>query len=159
LTDALADQLGRQFPIDSQRRFATGYSSGGFFANVLACQRHALLRAISSSAGGAPYKQALVWANGFPKCPDQGPVAMLALHGESDFGVTLSSGRFSAEYWAYVNDCRADEVEATFYKECRAYRGCKPGKAVAFCQIPGLGHWVWKQAAEASWTFFNTQSP
>ena len=155
--EAVVEDVAGRLPIDRKRVFAAGYSSGGFLSNIIACQKSGLLRAISSSAGGAPYKQALVWANGYPKCPGQEPVAMLALHGESDYGVGLDSGRFSAEYWAYINGCKTDEMETTFYKECRAYRGCPSGKAVAFCPIPGLGHWVWDRAAEASWTFFLTQ--
>ena len=156
--EAIIEEISGRLPIDTKRIFATGYSSGGFLSNVIACQRSGLLRAISSSAGGAPYKQAMVWSNGYPKCPGQAPIAMLALHGEDDYGVTLASGRFSAEYWAYVDGCKTEEMETTFYKECRAYRGCPSGKAVAFCQIPGLGHWVWDRAAEASWTFFRTQT-
>ncbi|HSO31089.1 MAG TPA: sterol desaturase family protein [Labilithrix sp.] len=155
---ALVDDLARRLPVDRKRVFAAGYSSGGFLANLIACQRSGLLRAISSSAGGAPFQQALVFANGYTKCPDQEPIAMLALHGEGDHSVKLDSGRFSAEYWAYVDGCKTDQMETTFYPECRAYRGCPAGKGVAFCRIPGLGHWVWDRAAEASWTFFRTQS-
>ena len=84
-------------------------------------------------------------------------MAALALHGERDFTVTLDSGRYTAEYWAYVNGCRTEEMETTGYPECRAYRGCPTGKAVAFCAVPPLGHWVWDRAAEASWTFFERQ--
>jgi len=156
--EALVDALARELPIDRQRVFGTGYSSGGFLVNVIACQRHGLFRAIASNAGGAPYKQALVWSNGYPRCPGQAPTAMLALHGERDFAVTLDSGRFSAEYWAYVNGCRADEMEPTGYDECKAYRGCPRGTDVAYCEVAGLGHWVWDRAAEASWTFFLVQS-
>lgn len=155
--EAVFDELSRRFPVDRSRLFATGYSSGGFLSNVIACQRHGLLRAIASNAGGAPYKQAQTWPNGYPKCPDQAPIAMLALHGEDDYGVTLSSGRFSAEYWAYVNGCKSDEMETTGYEPCHVYRGCPSGKAVGFCPIPGLGHWVWTRAAEATWSFFRTQ--
>jgi poly(3-hydroxybutyrate) depolymerase len=72
-------------------------------------------------------------------------------------GVTLSSGRFSAEYWAYVNGCKTDEMETTGYDQCHVYRGCPTGKAVGFCPVPGLGHWVWDHAAEATWSFFLTQ--
>lgn len=154
---ALVESLARRFPIDRQRVFAAGYSSGGFLANLVACQKSGLLRAISSSAGGAPYKQALVFPNGYTKCLGQAPVAMIALHGEGDRSVSLDSGRFSAEYWAYANGCQTEQLETTFYPECRAYRGCPAGKGVAFCQIPGLGHWVWDRAAEASWTFFRSQ--
>lgn len=156
--EAIIEDLASRLPVDKLRVFATGYSSGGFLSNVIACQKSGLLRAISSSAGGAPYQQALAWPNGYTKCPGQEKVAMLALHGESDHGVTLDSGRFSAEYWAYIDGCNTEELETTFYKECRAYRGCPAGKAVAFCQIPDLGHWVWDRAAEASWTFFRTQT-
>jgi len=155
--DEVVKTLEASLPIDPTHVFATGYSSGGFFANVLACHRPGLLRAIASNAGGAPYNQATTWPNGYPKCPGQEPVAMLALHGEQDFGVTLDSGKFSAEYWAYIDGCTTDEMEPTGYPECRAYRGCKPGKAVAFCAISPLGHWVWDHAAEATWAFFMRQ--
>jgi polyhydroxybutyrate depolymerase len=158
LAEAIFDELAKRFPVDRSRLFATGYSSGGFLANVIACQRNGLLRAIASNAGGAPYKQAQTWPNGYAKCPGQAPTAMLALHGEDDYGVTLSSGRFSAEYWAYVNGCKTDEMETTGYDLCRVYRGCPAGKAVGFCPVPGLGHWVWDHAAEATWSFFQTQS-
>lgn len=153
---AIAD-VERSHPVDRRRLFAAGYSSGGFLANVIACHRPNLLRAIASNAGGAPYKQDERFLNGYPKCPGQKPVAMLALHGELDFSVTLDSGRFSAEYWAYVNGCDTREMETTGYSECRMYRGCPSGKAVGFCSIPPLGHWVWSESAQASWTFFERQ--
>jgi polyhydroxybutyrate depolymerase len=157
LSVAIIEELATRLPVDRKRLFATGYSSGGFLSNVIACQKNGLLRAIASNAGGAPYKQLQTWPNGYSKCPGQAPIAMLALHGENDYGVSLSSGRFSSEYWAYVNGCKTDEMETSAYKECHVYRGCPAGKAVGYCPVPGLGHWVWDRAAEASWTFFNTQ--
>lgn len=155
--EAVVASLSKEAPIDGSRVFATGYSSGGFLANVLACQRPGLLRAIASHAGGAPYSQREKWPNGFPKCPGQQPVAALALHGERDFTVTLDSGRYTAEYWAYVDGCSATEMETTGYGECRTYRGCPEGKAVGFCSVPPLGHWVWSEGANAAWTFFERQ--
>jgi len=154
----VVEQLLAEKPIDRDRVFAAGYSSGGFLANVIACHEPGLLRAISSSAGGAPYKQAETWPNGFPKCPGQKPTAMIALHGEQDFGVTLDSGRFSASYWAYVNGCDTKQMETSGYEQCTVYRGCPRDKAVAWCDIPDLNHWVWERAAEASWTFFEKVS-
>jgi polyhydroxybutyrate depolymerase len=155
--EAVIADVERTHAIDRARVFATGYSSGGFLANVVACHRPGLLRAIASSAGGAPYNQLLRWPNGYPMCPGQKPIAMLALHGEHDLTVTLDSGRFSAEYWAYVNDCNTHEMESTGYAQCRFYRGCPAGRAVGFCSIPSLGHWVWSEAAFAAWTFFERQ--
>jgi polyhydroxybutyrate depolymerase len=140
--------------VDRARVFAAGYSSGGFFANVLACHEPGLLRAIASNAGGAPYKQAEKWGNGYPKCPGQLPTATIALHGGRDFAVTIDSGRFSAAYWAYVNGCDTGAMETTGYDECHAYRGCPAGKPVAWCEIGALDHWVWERSAEASWSFF-----
>jgi polyhydroxybutyrate depolymerase len=153
-TVALIDALAARWPIDRTRVYLTGYSSGGFFANTFACQKSDLVRAIASNAGGAPYNQAEKWPNGFAKCPGQKPVAAMALHGRGDESVTLDSGRFTAEYWANVNGCDASEMETTGYDLCRAYRGCPIGKPVVFCEIPDLGHWVWDDATEASWTFF-----
>jgi polyhydroxybutyrate depolymerase len=155
--EAAVDAIAAALPIDKTRVFAAGYSSGGFFANVLACHRPGLLRAIASNAGGAPYNQSEKWGNGFPKCPGQKPVAALALHGGQDSEVTLDSGRFDAEYWAYVNGCNDSEMETTGFPECKMYRGCPAGKNVGFCTIGPLGHWVWSESAIASWTFFQRQ--
>jgi sterol desaturase/sphingolipid hydroxylase (fatty acid hydroxylase superfamily)/poly(3-hydroxybutyrate) depolymerase len=155
---AVIDSVSSERPVDRSRIFAVGYSSGGFFANVLGCHEPGLLRAISSSAGGAPYKLPSTWPNGYPKCPGQQPLAVIALHGQRDASVTIDSGRFSAAYWAYVNGCDTRTMETTGYGECTAYRGCPSGKAVAWCDVPRLDHWVWEKAAVASWSFFETTS-
>jgi polyhydroxybutyrate depolymerase len=150
----IIDTLTKEFSIDPSRVFATGYSSGGFFINVFACHRPGVLRAIASSAAGAPYNQKEKWPNGFAGCPGQKPIPMMALHGTNDFGVTLESGRFSAQYWAYVNGCDLVKQETTVYPECVSYAGCPAKFPVAYCEIPGLGHWVWDHSAEASFAFF-----
>lgn len=155
--ETVINDVAAALPIDKTRVFAAGYSSGGFFANVLACHRPGLLRGIASNAGGAPFNQTEKWPNGFPKCPGQQPVATLSLHGEQDFTVTLDSGRYDAEYWAYVNGCNESEMETTGYPECRVYRGCPAGKQVGFCTIASLGHWVWTESAAATWAFFQRQ--
>ncbi len=155
---AIVDDLARSEGIDRRRVFGAGYSSGGFLLNFVACYRPGFLRAISSSAGGAPYGLPETFANGYPKCPGQIPTPVIALHGRQDFAVTFDSGTFTAQYWAYVNGCDDAEIETTAYPECAAYRGCRSGKSVVFCDVKRLGHWVWDRAAEASWTFFMTQS-
>lgn len=155
--EAVVAEIVAALPVDKTRVFAAGYSSGGFFSNVLACHRPDLLRAIASNAGGAPFNQPETFANGFPKCPGQKPVATLALHGGKDSTVGLDSGRYDAEYWAYVNGCSDTEMETTAYKECTMYRGCPAGKNVGFCSIDALDHWVWSESASVSWTFFQRQ--
>ena len=150
----IIDTLTRENKIDRSHVFATGYSSGGFFINVFACHRPGVLRAIASSAAGAPYNQKQKWPNGFAGCPGQKPVPMMALHGTKDLGVSLESGQFSAQYWAYVNGCDLVKQETTAYPECVTYAGCPKTSPVAYCEIPELGHWVWAQSAEASFAFF-----
>lgn len=152
--EAIVADLAKRMPIDTTRVFGSGYSSGGFFINLVACEVPGFFRAIASSAGGAPHGRAEKHANGFTKCEGQVPVATMALHGTHDFGVGLESGEFSAQYWAYVNGCDTSAMETTAYAECHAYRGCPKEKPVVFCKVDGLGHWVWDRAAEASWTFF-----
>lgn len=152
--EAILRDVKKTQPVDETRVFGTGYSSGGFFVNLMACERPGFFRAIASNAGGAPYGRAETFSNGFPKCKDQKPLPMMALHGTQDFGVTLDSGAFSAQYWAYVNGCDTGAMETTAYSECRAYKKCPKDKPVVFCKVEGLGHWVWDRAAEATWTFF-----
>jgi polyhydroxybutyrate depolymerase len=154
---ALIHALTTSLPVDRSRVFATGYSSGGFFVNLLACQRGDLLRAIASNAGGAPYPQAEEWPNRYPKCAGQRPVAVMALHGGADDNVLLATGFFSAQYWAYVNRCADTGFDPTGYPECVSYRRCPSGADVVWCEIPELTHWVWDDAAEASWAFFAQQ--
>jgi polyhydroxybutyrate depolymerase len=157
---AAVDDLAARASIDRERIYAAGYSRGGFFANLIACQSPGFLRAIASYAGGAPYNQREKWPNGFTKCPGQKATPLLAIHGTKDRGVTIDSGRFSATYWSYVAGCSASEVETTGYTECNAYRGCPAGSAVVFCEVPDGIHWplkdVWTQAQliDTTWTFF-----
>jgi polyhydroxybutyrate depolymerase len=151
---AIAEQLTREFDIDRKRIFGSGYSRGAYLLNFMACERPGLFRALASNAGSAPYQRAESYPNGYTKCPAQKPIPFLALHGTADYSVTLQSGRFSADYWAYVNGCNVQEWESTILPECRAFVGCPKGLEVAYCEVPGLGHWVWEDHARVSWAFF-----
>jgi polyhydroxybutyrate depolymerase len=152
--EAIIDHLSALYTVDRRRIFGTGYSSGAFLVNFMACERPGFFRAIASNAGSAPYGRSQRYPNGYTKCDKQKPVPMLALHGGLDYTVTLQSGRFSADYWAYVNGCAIGTWETTGYLECKAYQGCIAGNDVAYCEIADLGHWVWSRHAEATWSFF-----
>lgn len=152
--EALVRELAGKLPIDRERIFGAAYSSGGFFINLVACERPGFFRAIASNAGGAPHGREETFSNGFTKCKGQLPIPALTLHGTQDYGVGIDSGAFAAHYWAYVNGCSTTEMETTGYPECHAYRGCPQKAPSVFCKVDGLGHWVWDRAAEASWTFF-----
>ena len=152
----LISSLQASLGIDKTHVFAAGYSSGGFFINMFACRHPGILRGIASSAAGAPYNQKERWPNGYPGCPGQKATATIAMHGSQDFGVDVKSGRFTARYWSYVNGCDMYKQETTAYDECHAYQGCPAQSPVVYCEIGGLGHWVWDRADEASFSFFST---
>lgn len=152
--DALVDEAVRARNVDPARVFLTGYSSGGFLAQLYACQRSSRVRGIATHEAGAPYNQREKWPNGSPKCPGQGQVATLVTHGRDDFTVGFNSGVYSAFYWAGVNGCDVKHARITEYPQCYAYEGCATGKPAVFCDIPNLGHWVWSEGAVASVRFF-----
>ena len=144
----------RTLPIDETKIFGAGYSSGAFFLNMISCRHAGTFRALGSNAAGAPYSEDETSFDGYARCPGEKPMPIIALHGTSDFGVSLASGRFTAQYWAHENGCSLHEVETTGYPECLAQRGCPSGNDVVYCEIDGLGHWVWDKNSEATWTFF-----
>ena len=154
--DALVDEAVKARHVDPARVFLTGYSSGGFLAQLYACQRSQRVRGIATHEAGAPYNQREKWPNGSPKCPGQEPVATLVAHGREDYSVSFKSGVYSAFYWAGVNGCDVKHASSTGYPQCYSYDACGPGKPVVFCDIPKLGHWVWSEGAIASVQFFRT---
>jgi polyhydroxybutyrate depolymerase len=156
---AVVASVAARFNVDAQRVFATGFSSGAFMSNQVAC-RTTLLRGISSHGGGAPAEpqdpNASTWPNGYAKCANQqSGVAALIAHGTDDGVVTYPSGEHAAKYWAYVNGCTTTSAAAS-PAPCKRYDGCPTDKPVVFCGIAGLGHGLWTDAAKTDWAFFSS---
>jgi polyhydroxybutyrate depolymerase len=156
---AVIESLEGRFNLDSQRVFATGFSSGAFMANQLAC-RTTLLRGIASHGGGAPDEpqdpNAATWPNGYAKCANQSAgVAALIVHGIDDNVVSYPSGEYAASYWSYVNGCASGRA-ATIPAPCERQSACPADKPVVFCAIAGLGHSIWPEAAKTDWSFFSS---
>ncbi|MBX3207383.1 MAG: prolyl oligopeptidase family serine peptidase [Labilithrix sp.] len=155
--ESLVASLASTYKIDAERVFGTGYSSGGFLINKIACRKTGFFRGIVSHAGGAPYESsdpgASQWPNGFTKCDGQtGGIAALIVHGDADGAVTYDSGEFNATYWASINGCQ-DSRSDTAPAPCKKHDGCPAGKPVLWCLVPGLGHTVWDQGAKEGWAF------
>jgi len=158
LLAALAD-VGKSFALDTKRVYATGFSSGGFMSNALACQASNVIRAIASNSGGAPFNQTQKWpATGWDKCNGQSPVATLHIHGGSDTTVPTASGRFAAQYWASVNGCGTTMTQVASNASCKVYAGCPAGKAVEYCEVAGMIHTEWDQTPAVAWAFFKAQN-
>jgi poly(3-hydroxybutyrate) depolymerase len=128
--DALVELLTATYCVDEDRLFASGHSSGGFFTNVLGCQRGDVLRAIGPISGGGPMT--------FGGTTCAGQVAAWIAHGIDDPTVDLSSGEGSRDHWAEANGC--DTTQTTTPSPdypCVEYVGCDPGYAVRWCAYEG----------------------
>jgi polyhydroxybutyrate depolymerase len=155
----LVTSLAARFPIDTSRVLATGFSSGAFMVNQLACRQPSLLRAIASQSGGSPSEPqdatATKWPNGYTKCASQslgGGPATLVVHGEADTTVTYDSGVFDAVYWAFINGCATSSTDEN--TNCVRYDNCPASRPVVLCSVPNMGHQVWSDAMPTIWSFF-----
>lgn len=158
---AILANLKARFAVDAARVFGTGYSSGAFFVEQLACRKSTFFRGIVPNAGGAPNEPddpgAGFWKPYYTKCANQtGGVAAMIMHGSDDPVVSPDSGDFSAQYWAYVNGCddKKETRTPTAPSPCLAHAACPAGKPVLYCAIPNIGHGWWADSAKNAWAFF-----
>lgn len=162
--DAMLAAVKAKYTVDPNRVFGSGYSSGAFFINQLACRRTGFFRAIAPNAGGAPEEPsdpaASKWAGtSFTKCANQtGGVAAIVMHGNDDTTVGTGSGTYTARYWAHVNGCDDSESNrtATTPSPCVQHASCPTGQGVVYCEIAGIGHGIWNESGKASWGFFSS---
>ena len=131
--DALLAALSEQYCIDRSRVYSAGMSNGGYFSNLLGCQRSRDLAAIAPTAAGGPHPESC-----------SGPVAALITHGRRDDIVPFRSARESLAVWARQNGCAMPEDLPD--QGCVALAGCS--KPTAFCAHRG-GH-VWPGDASAA---------
>ena len=128
--DAMVELLTQNYCVDEDRLFASGHSSGGFFTNVLGCERGDVLRAIGPISGGGPIV--------FGGATCAGQVAAWLAHGIDDTTVELSNGEGSRDHWAEANGC--DTTQTTIPSAdypCVEYVGCDAGYAVRWCAYEG----------------------
>lgn len=151
--DAMLSRTQTHYCVDLRRVFVTGFSNGGYMANQLACRRGDRIRAVASHAGGGPYETTGSYdEHGRLVCKGK-PVASLVVHGASDRAVLPSEGKKSIEHFTHANRCSGSSPSAP--AGCVTYRGCV--SPVTACTVPGLGHALWSQAKQVTWTFFDAQ--
>jgi poly(3-hydroxybutyrate) depolymerase len=139
--DALLAELGAAACVDLERVFATGHSSGGFFTNMLGCQRGEVLRAIAPVSAGGPFGG---------RC--SGDVAVWLAHAENDETVAFQNGEQSRDRWLEANGC-SDTTVASEPAPCVEYAGCAEGTPVRWC-VYGDGH-AWPEFGPVGiWSFF-----
>jgi polyhydroxybutyrate depolymerase len=145
--DAMLDALTEGLCVDEARVFAAGHSSGGYFTNVLGCQRGDVLRAIAPVAGGGPFGT----GGGAPSC--ERPLSAWIAHAEDDQTVPFPNGEGSRDYWLESDDCSDSSFESVDPNPCVAYDGCARGLAVRWCVYDGGHDWP-SFATQGIWEFF-----
>jgi polyhydroxybutyrate depolymerase len=143
--DAMVAEIEQTYCADTVRRFATGYSSGSFLAQQLACERGDVLRAVATIAGG----------NAGRDCT--GKVASLQIHDLDDTTVPIAGGEELRDQLAERSGCDLATARApTEPSPCEAYAGCDEGYPVVWCPTSGNGHERQDSlAAPAFWDFLS----
>lgn len=148
VTDIL-DALRATYQVDDSRIFAAGFSNGGGFAALLACQMNDVFAGVASVS--AAYYDAI-----FRDCDDT-PIALLDIHGTDDPVIDYFGGeRHGADYApveqvlgaaASRNDCgeeiRTSRINSWALRQ--DWTGCN--HPLSHIRIGGGGH-VWPGAQE-----------
>lgn len=142
--DAMVEAAERTLCVNTERRFVSGYSGGGFMAHALACTHGDSLRGVATVAG----------AQGGRSCT--GNVAALLLHDMNDGTVNISASVGARDNHAMRNGCDVMAARTpTMSPPCEAYAGCDEGLPVIWCQTSGQNHNRQDElAAPMFWNFF-----
>lgn len=135
---AVLDAVEKERCIDRRRIFATGFSNGGFLANLLGCRLADRLAAVAPVAG----------ARALDTCQPAAPLPMLFFHGTADQVVPPRLTVAARAWWQRANRCGpGDEPQAG----CRASTDCAAD--VVVCEGP-QGHTWPADATQRIWEFF-----
>jgi polyhydroxybutyrate depolymerase len=137
---ALLDAIERERCIDRRRLFVTGFSNGGFIANLLGCRLADRLAAVAPVAG----------ARALDTCEPAAPLPILFFHGATDQVVPPRLTVAARAWWRRANQCRdGDELR----EGCRIARDCAAD--VVLCEGPQAHTWP-PDATRRIWEFFAT---
>ena len=158
VTDVIA-ALHTELAIDTGHVFITGFSGGATMANALGCRLGpAVIRGLGLHSGtlystdGPTGPEFTYTGSGGVSCalPDA-----IFVWGASDMtsGVSFTEGQGVRDNYLATASCAATTMSGPI-APCVTYDGCTHG--VAWCPIPGMGHAIWPNAAEAMWDFFRS---
>jgi polyhydroxybutyrate depolymerase len=123
---AVLDAVEHDRCVDRRRIFATGFSNGGFVANLLGCQLSDRLAAVAPVAG----------ARALDTCAPAVPMPVMFFHGTSDQIVPPRLTVAARAWWRAANRCgNGDEMR----DGCTASRDCAAD--VVVCEGPQPHAW------------------
>jgi predicted peptidase len=138
--DLMLESISKQYCIDRDRIFSYGFSAGGYFTNLLSCERGNVLRGSAAIAGG------LRGGN----C--KGKVAAWFLHDLDDHVVPIANGKAARDRALVVNGCSTNTIDDG--NGCVRYLGCNTAPVV-WCESNGFGHNIRAEfAPKRVWKFF-----
>ncbi len=137
-TTRLLDDLERTYCIDETRVFATGFSNGAFFSNILGCTMADRFAAVAPVSGGRLT---------LPCVPPRG-VPVLIHHGRNDPVVDVQQARLERDTWVAADRCSTQGTDG-----CEWHRGCRDDAEVDYCEDDGVHRWP-EPATERIWKFF-----
>jgi polyhydroxybutyrate depolymerase len=137
-TARLLDELEHTYCIDQARVFATGFSNGGFFSNVLGCTMADRFAAVAPVGGGRIT---------VPCNPSRG-IPVLIHHGRNDRRIDVQQARQTRDAWVQQNRCQKQSDDG-----CEMHRECRDGADVEYCEDDGEHHWP-AAATNRIWAFF-----
>jgi polyhydroxybutyrate depolymerase len=161
----LIGALQRQWCIDSDRVYATGFSNGGGMTILLACRLASRIAAFASVSGAYPP---------FPGgCHPSRPVPILEIHGTADKIVPYNGSAFPQlpaipdwlSGWAASDGCHPQP--AIFYRAAsitgERWTGCSDGVTLEHYRIDGgKHHWPAQRdgldATSTIWSFLQDYS-
>jgi poly(3-hydroxybutyrate) depolymerase len=122
--EALYTQMVANYCVDTSHVFALGHSSGGYFADIVACRYGDRLRGIGDVSGAVQNESR-------QNCV--GSVASLLVHGETDTVVAFTGGVGMRDQYLSRNGCSPMTTPGPV-SPCVTYQGCEAGLPVAWCQ-------------------------
>lgn len=139
---ALLDDLEQRYCVDRARIYATGFSNGAFFSQVLACAMADRIAAVAPVGGGALRVD----------CQPARPVPILIQHGSEDELIPPASARAARDAWKALNGCAGSAGRDG--AACERWSECRGGAVVEYCEEPYAHRWP-PQASARAWTFLS----
>ena len=145
--DALVTDVLASSCVDTKRVFASGFSSGGNFAQQLGCLRANTLRAFATVAGPGPFTD---------KCG--GPMPAWMTHDVDDDALPVEGARESRDFWAAHDSCGTTtwSKASMLPSDCTTNTGCPASTPIVYCETKGVGHDMPSFAPKAIATFFDS---
>lgn len=145
--------------VNTQNRFATGYSWGGDMTDGLSCCMGSQFTAVAVGSGDEldynPYDPTDNFGSGVTCAVTTRPAYRVTYDPAGDGAYTAANFQASLSFNKAAQSCAA--TSTSLGGNCVAWDNC--AKAVVDCGIPGLGHNLPGTWAQDTWNFFSKFMP